>query len=188
MQPLPPEPTMRAAVRLSYANALQPPIAQERLKLLPDNLVRIDLKRLFSDATVAVNLDPFSLLCRLAASVSYTPGLGLARTLSPCDSGMWSMLLMTALAHFAAGRYAECTQWAERAIGCRPQIPINYAALAAAQAHLGETQKAKATIARMQRKDGAMRLSGFENVIRITDRELSTRFLDGLRLAGLAQD
>jgi hypothetical protein len=49
--------------------ALRPPIAQERLKLLPDNLVRIELKRPFSDGTVAIDLDPLSLLCRLAASV-----------------------------------------------------------------------------------------------------------------------
>ncbi len=49
--------------------ALRPPIAQERLKLVPDNLVRIELKRPFSDGTVAIDLDPLSLLCRLAASV-----------------------------------------------------------------------------------------------------------------------
>jgi hypothetical protein len=49
--------------------ALRPPIAQERLRLLPDGLVRIELKRPFSDGTVAIDLDPLSLLCRLAASV-----------------------------------------------------------------------------------------------------------------------
>jgi hypothetical protein len=49
--------------------ALRPPIAQERLKLVPDNLVRIELKRPFSDGTIAVDLDPLSLLCRLAASI-----------------------------------------------------------------------------------------------------------------------
>ena len=49
--------------------AFRPPIAQERLHILPDNLVRIELKRPFSDGTVAIDLDPLSLLCRLAASV-----------------------------------------------------------------------------------------------------------------------
>ena len=49
--------------------ALRPPLAQERVALLPDGLVRILLKRPFSDGTVAVDLDPLSLLCRLAASV-----------------------------------------------------------------------------------------------------------------------
>jgi len=49
--------------------ALRPAIAQERLHILPDNLVRIELKRPFRDGTVAIDLDPLSLLCRLAASV-----------------------------------------------------------------------------------------------------------------------
>ena len=48
---------------------LRPPIAQERLKLLPSGLVRIELRRPFGDGTVAVELDPLSLLCRLAAAV-----------------------------------------------------------------------------------------------------------------------
>jgi hypothetical protein len=49
--------------------ALRPPLSQERLKLLPDGVVRIALKRPFSDGTVAVDLDPLSLLCRLAVLV-----------------------------------------------------------------------------------------------------------------------
>jgi hypothetical protein len=39
------------------------------VKLLDDGLVRIELKRPFGDGTTAVDLDPLSLLCRLAASV-----------------------------------------------------------------------------------------------------------------------
>jgi len=42
---------------------LRPPIAQERLHLLDDGLVRIELRRPFRDGTVAVDLDPLSLLC-----------------------------------------------------------------------------------------------------------------------------
>ena len=48
---------------------LRPPIAQDRLRLLDDGLVRIELKRAFYDGTVAVDLDPLSLLCRLATAV-----------------------------------------------------------------------------------------------------------------------
>ena len=48
---------------------LRPPIAQERLTDGPDGLVRIALKRPFADGTFAVDLDPLSLLSRLAASV-----------------------------------------------------------------------------------------------------------------------
>lgn len=49
--------------------ALRPPLAQERLTRAGDDLVRIALKRPFSDGTVAVDLDPLSLLCRLVPMV-----------------------------------------------------------------------------------------------------------------------
>ena len=48
---------------------LRPPIAQERVEQLPDGLVRITLKKAYADGTVAVDMDPLSLLCRLATSV-----------------------------------------------------------------------------------------------------------------------
>jgi hypothetical protein len=48
---------------------LRPPIAQERVALQQDGLVRLSLKRPFADGTVAVDMAPLSLLCRLAASV-----------------------------------------------------------------------------------------------------------------------
>jgi len=48
---------------------LRPPIAQERLHLLPDHLVRIVLRRPSRDGTTAVDLDPLSLVSRLAAAV-----------------------------------------------------------------------------------------------------------------------
>jgi Putative transposase len=48
---------------------LRPPLASERLLPGPDGLVRIALKKPFSDGTVAVDLDPLSLLCRLVALV-----------------------------------------------------------------------------------------------------------------------
>jgi hypothetical protein len=52
---------------------LRPPLAQERVSFSADGAVRLGLKRAFSDGTVAVELDPLSFLCRLAASV---PGPG----------------------------------------------------------------------------------------------------------------
>ena len=48
---------------------LRPPLATERLQPGPEGLVRITLKRPFSDGTFAIDLDPLSLLCRLAAMV-----------------------------------------------------------------------------------------------------------------------
>jgi hypothetical protein len=48
---------------------LRPPLAQERVKVLSDGLVRLTLKRVFSDGTWAVDLDPLSLLYRLTATI-----------------------------------------------------------------------------------------------------------------------
>jgi hypothetical protein len=48
---------------------LRPPIATERVQLLDDGLVRLVLKRPFTDGTVAVDLDPLSLLVRLCTMV-----------------------------------------------------------------------------------------------------------------------
>jgi hypothetical protein len=48
---------------------LRPPVAQERVVPQKDGLIAITLKRAYADGTVAVEMDPLSLLCRLAMSV-----------------------------------------------------------------------------------------------------------------------
>jgi Putative transposase len=48
---------------------LRPPIAQERVQPQKSGLVRIALKRAYADGTFAVDMDPLSLLFRLATSV-----------------------------------------------------------------------------------------------------------------------
>ncbi len=48
---------------------LRPSLSLERVQHRPDGLVRILLKKAWADGTLAVDMDPVSLLCRLAASV-----------------------------------------------------------------------------------------------------------------------
>jgi hypothetical protein len=48
---------------------LRPPVAHERLRILPNDLVRLELKKPWSDGTTAVEMDPLSLLSRLCAAV-----------------------------------------------------------------------------------------------------------------------
>ena len=47
----------------------RPPVPQERVEQRADGPVRITLKKAYTDETIAVDMDPLSLLCRLAASV-----------------------------------------------------------------------------------------------------------------------
>jgi len=48
---------------------LRPAVAQERVEQRPDGLVRITLKKAYTDGTIAVDMDPRLLRCRLATSV-----------------------------------------------------------------------------------------------------------------------
>lgn len=48
---------------------LRPPLAQERLTLLPDHRVRLTLKRHWSDGTYALEMDALALLARLASAI-----------------------------------------------------------------------------------------------------------------------
>ncbi len=41
-------------------------VCEEVVELRPDGLVRITLKKAYADRTIAVDMDPLSLLCRLA--------------------------------------------------------------------------------------------------------------------------
>jgi len=48
---------------------LRPPLAQERLAILPDHRVRLTLKRPWADGTYALEMDALALLARLASAV-----------------------------------------------------------------------------------------------------------------------
>ncbi len=65
---------------------LRPAVAQERITQSPDGLIRILLKKPFSDGTVAVDLDPLSLLGRLTVleeTPTFVPNLERAMLPSP---------------------------------------------------------------------------------------------------------
>ena len=48
---------------------LRPPLANDRLHILPDGGVRLDFKKPWSDGTASVELEPLALIARLAALV-----------------------------------------------------------------------------------------------------------------------
>ena len=52
-----------------FRYVLRPPIAQEHVTMTDEGLVAVQLKKPFRDGTVSVEMDPLSLVSRLAASV-----------------------------------------------------------------------------------------------------------------------
>lgn len=111
--------------------------------------------------------------------------LELAYTLSPRDPGAWSVLMTTALAHFAAGRYDAAVDWARRAVTKRPHVPFVYAALAAALALRGDVNEARDALAHVARRNERLGLRGIGAVVGSTSPDISERFIAGLRLAGM---
>jgi hypothetical protein len=91
---------------------LRPPIANERVQLLGDDLVRLVLKRPFSDGTFALDLDPLALLVRLATTV---PPPGFHTTLGSPRSGTIRY----------AGVRAPASKWRARVVPPPPpsQLP-----------------------------------------------------------------
>lgn len=111
--------------------------------------------------------------------------LELALTLSPRDPGVWSVLMTTALAHFAACRYEAAVEWARRAVTKRPHVPFVYAALAASLALRGDLKEAREALESAARRNQRLGLGGVRAIIGSTAPEISERFMEGLRLAGM---
>ena len=86
---------------------LRPPIAQDKIEYGQDGL-RILLKQPFPDGTVAVETDPLSLLCRLAASVPpprhHTVRYAGVLAAGPC----WASVLAVRSAHRSRRGSVRC--------------------------------------------------------------------------------
>jgi TolB-like protein len=111
--------------------------------------------------------------------------LDLARTLSPRDPALWTMLLATALAHFVAERYEQASTFAKQAILERPEAPFNYGVLAASQALAGDLSAAKRTVLALRDRGASLTVQAVQPIIGSTDPHIVDRFVDGLRRAGV---
>jgi adenylate cyclase len=141
----------------------------------------------------ALELDPNSfsghLLYGQTLAMSSMPDQGiheleLAHKLSPRDPRAWTILLTTALCHFAAERYAEAVHWAELAARKRPNLPFVQLTLASALGLQGDVSRAQAVLVRAMH-DQSLRVEGVMPVMGATDKQIAERFAAGLRIAGL---
>jgi TolB-like protein len=111
--------------------------------------------------------------------------LSRAIRLSPLDPLMFSMLQVTALAHFIAGHYSEALTWAERAYRERSNSLATIRLMAASYALSGHLQEAQRAIARGRALDPALRLSNLKDRVGPYQTQDFERYVEALRIAGL---
>jgi tetratricopeptide (TPR) repeat protein len=110
-----------------------------------------------------------------------------AMRLSPHDPMFFNMQACMASAHFFAGRYAEASSWAERAIRENPRHLMPPTTAAASNALAGRIAEAQEAVARILEIDPSMRLSNLLDFIPLRRPEDLERFAGGLRKAGLPE-
>jgi TolB-like protein/predicted Zn-dependent protease len=89
-----------------------------------------------------------------------------------------------ALAHFAAGRYAECIEWARNTIARTPEYSPPHTLLAAAAALQGESETAAEALAARLRLRPDLSLGWIGDNLPFAG-EVGERWLEGLRKAGV---
>jgi hypothetical protein len=101
---------------------------------------------------------------------------------------MFSMMGVTAFAHFFAGRYDDASAWAEKAFWQRPNILATLRIAAASNAFAGRLEDAQKAVARALELDPGMRLSNLKDRIGTFRRaEDYAKYAEGLRRAGLPE-
>ncbi len=110
--------------------------------------------------------------------------------LSPREglAGVWRSIL--AMSHLLLGNDAAAIREARTGITDNPRHPPNYAVLAAALAHLGRMEEARAALEQLKANGGAQNLAQVVRIGRPTAEIYAQRFaryIDGLRKAGMPE-
>jgi TolB-like protein len=123
----------------------------------------------------------------MALAMSGRPDEGIGRIerairLSPKDPFTFLYLSYLAVAHFAAGRYADALEWARRSLERSPDYAHAQVFLVASYVQLGRIDEARTAAAVLRQLPS----SPTESLSWIND-ELTARLIDGLRKAGLKE-
>ncbi len=105
--------------------------------------------------------------------------------LSPMDPFAFSMHLGMGLAHFAAGRPQDAVGWVRRAMSERPGLTWPYRDLAVYLAHQGELAAASDALDQFRKAHAGVSLASIGDGLRFMYPSLLSRYLQGLKLAGL---
>jgi tetratricopeptide (TPR) repeat protein len=110
-----------------------------------------------------------------------------ARRLSPFDPYTFVYAVSIAIAHLAARRFEQATEWADRALHDQPRTVAAMRVKIAANAHLGHLNAARAELSRMLAIDPKMTIAGFRAHAHFMASEVLELYIAGLRLAGLPE-
>jgi len=111
-----------------------------------------------------------------------------ARRLSPFDPMAFFYASNIAAAHFAARRFEQAIEWADRALHDQPRSLPAMRVKVAANAHLGHLDEAQAELGRMLAIDPKLTIAGYRayaHFYRVP--EILELLVTGLRLAGLPE-
>lgn len=108
-----------------------------------------------------------------------------AERLSPLDPFAFNFYIGMGLAHFAAGRPLDAIQFARRALAERPGLTWPYRDLAAYLAQAGDLAGAADALTRFRRERPPVTLAIIGDGLRFMYPSLLSRYLRGLKLAGL---
>lgn len=102
-----------------------------------------------------------------------------AHRLSPADPGAFFFLTGEAWAQFSSGRFAEAAELAARSVATYSDWDTTYWVLAAAYAHLGRLDEAKAAVAKVLELSPGLTLSRLRETVPIKDQARLAAILDG---------
>jgi TolB-like protein/Flp pilus assembly protein TadD len=110
-----------------------------------------------------------------------------ARRLSPFDPYSFFYAAAIAAAHFAARRFEQAIEWADRSLHDQPRLVTAIRLKVAALAHLGHLDEARAELSRVLAADPKLTIAGFREYAHFAAPEVLKLFVTGLRLAGLPE-
>lgn len=105
--------------------------------------------------------------------------------LSPLDPWMFMAHLVTALAHFVAGRYPDAVSWAAKALREQPNFLGTTRLVAASHALAGQLGEARIALERARELDPGLRVSNLKDRVGPFRPEDYARYAEALRMAGL---
>ncbi|MBV8119136.1 MAG: tetratricopeptide repeat protein, partial [Alphaproteobacteria bacterium] len=113
--------------------------------------------------------------------------IGRARRLSPFDPLAFVNALNITIAHFAARRFEQAIEWADRTLHDQPRTVSAIRVKVAALAHLSRLDEARAELSRMLAIYPNLTIASFRAYAHFMAPEVLELFITGLRLAGLPE-